>query len=192
MVNLTMRPATAADATDLMRLRTEAEGWLAAAGIDQWRSPGFRDRALAKWRTDIAEGRTWVAVTSSGDVAGTVTLSDADLDFWADTDAPDSALYVAKLITARRFAGQSLGGRILDWVGDRARERGLPWVRLDVWRSNTKLQNYYVAEGFTHVRTEAPTHRLSGWMAQRPASIVMHPQNPIETAPLAGQPRKAG
>lgn len=177
-----IRPATAADEADLMGLRVEAEQWLADAGIDQWRSPGFRDRALAKWRGEIAEGRTWVVEDSLASVVGTVTLAPPDLDFWRDEDDPYDAVYVAKLITARSTVGQRLGGHILDWVGTVARARGLAWVRLDCWRANTALQAYYLREGFTHVRTEAPEHRLSGWMAQRPGSVVMHPDTTLVTA----------
>lgn len=179
-MGLLIRPATSDDADALMALRIEAEEWLAAAGIDQWRSPGFRDRALAKWRTDIEEGRTWVVPGPRREILGTVTLARADRDFWDDDDDPDSAIYVAKLITARAAGGRQLGGRLLDWVGGVARRTEVPWVRLDVWRANERLQRYYLDEGFTHLRTEAPSHRLSGWMAQRPASTVMHPGSPLE------------
>jgi hypothetical protein len=61
-------------------------------------------------------------------------------------------------------------------------------LRLDVWRDNARLQNYYLAEGFEHVRTEAPSHRLSGWMAQRPSALVLH-EDPLitdDTPGLAG------
>lgn len=177
-----IRPADTADADALMALRIEAEEWLAAAGIDQWRSPGFRDRALAKWKVDIDEGRTWVVPGPADELLGTVTLARPDLDFWAESDAPNSAVYIAKLITSRASAGQQLGGRLLDWAGSVARDRGLPWLRLDVWRDNVRLQKYYLDEGFVHVRTEAPTHRLSGWMAQRPASVVRHPDSPLRIA----------
>jgi GNAT superfamily N-acetyltransferase len=180
--NYMVRPATSDDEDALMGLRIEAEAWLAEAGIDQWRSPGFRDRALAKWQKDIAEGRTWVVEDSRSDMAATVTLAPPDFDFWREEDDPHNAVYVAKLITARAAAGEGLGGRVLDWVGAVARERELKWVRLDCWRANTALQNYYLRESFTHVRTEAPAHRLSGWMAQRDASVVMHPEAPLKGA----------
>lgn len=178
MNQLTVRHASEADETALMKLRIEAEEWLARAGIDQWRSPGFRDRALAKWRDDIAAGRTWVVEDCRKEVLGTVTLARPDADFWKASDDPESAVYVAKLITARQAVGLQLGSRILDWVGSVARDRQLPWVRLDCWRTNVKLQGYYLQEGFEHVRTEAPAHRLSGWMAQRPATAVAHPDLP--------------
>ncbi|MFD8118619.1 GNAT family N-acetyltransferase [Streptomyces microflavus] len=169
-----LRLATTADVEALMALRIEAEGWLAAAGIDQWRNPQTRGPALAKWMTDIEASRTWVIEDQS--VLATVTLAAADMDFWQPDDSPDSAVYVAKLITTRAAKGSGLGGRLLDWAGSQAREQGKPWVRLDCWRDNLALQRFYLDEGFEHVRTEAPAHRLSGWLAQRPAAVVRHPE----------------
>lgn len=174
-----IRRATQADGAALMKLRLEAEEWLEAQGIDQWRSPGFRDRALDKWRTDIAAGRTYVVEDDDKDVVGTVTLARPDPDFWTPADDLDSAVYVAKLISTRRAAGSRLGGRIIDWAGSIARRQGRRWVRLDCDRANIRLQDYYLRESFAHVRTESPEHRLSGWMAQRPAEIVMYPDVPI-------------
>lgn len=181
-----IRRATPADSNALMKLRIEAEEWLASAGIDQWRSPGFRDRALAKWQVDITEGRTWVVPDADGELLGTITLARPDADFWTRADSPDSAVYVAKLITARSAAGQRLGGRLLDWAGGVARDQRLPWVRLDVWRDNVRLQRYYLDEGFEHVRTEAPPHRLSGWMAQRPSSLTRHADASLRTVDTPG------
>ncbi|WP_299541805.1 GNAT family N-acetyltransferase [uncultured Streptomyces sp.] len=162
-----------------MKLRTEAERWLASAGIDQWHDPKTRGPALEKWKADIAAGRTWV-VEEQGLAVATVTLASADRDFWNASDRPDEALYVAKLITARSVRGKNLGGRLLDWVGSQARQREKPWIRLDCWRTNTKLQDFYLAEGFQHVRTEAPPHRMSGWLGQRASSIVRY-ADPLRT-----------
>ncbi|MGW1189293.1 GNAT family N-acetyltransferase [Streptomyces sp. NPDC002559] len=170
-----IRPATLADAEALMELRLEAEQWLAQAGINQWRDPATRTPALQKWRRDISAGRTWV-VDEDAAVIATVTLAPPDADFWGEWDHPENAVYVAKLITARSVKGQGIGGLLLDWAGAQARHRGLPWIRLDCWRSNIALQRFYLQEGFHHVRTEAPPHRLSGWLGQRSASVVRHPE----------------
>lgn len=164
---LTIRPAGPDDSAALMALRIEAEEWLAAAGVDQWRNPETRGPALEKWRADIADGRTYVVEDQAAAVVGTVTLAQPDLDFWRDDDELDDALYVAKLITARSVAGQDVGGMLLDWVADLAREQGRRYVRLDVWRTNERLQRYYERHGFEHIRTEAPAHRMSGWLGQR-------------------------
>ncbi|MCX4451645.1 GNAT family N-acetyltransferase [Streptomyces sp. NBC_01789] len=175
-----LRLATTEDVDALMALRIEAEGWLAAAGIDQWRNPRTRGPALAKWVADIEAGRTWVLEDQV--VVATVTLALPDMDFWRTSDDPESAVYVAKLITARATKGRGLGSRLLDWSGSQARAQGKPWVRLDCWRDNLALQDFYMREGFAHVRTEAPTHRLSGWMGQRLASVVRHPDRLLTTS----------
>ncbi|MFD8263625.1 GNAT family N-acetyltransferase [Streptomyces griseoluteus] len=177
-----IRQATDDDAIALMKLRVEAEEWLATHGIDQWRSPGFRDRALEKWRTDIAAGRTYVVEDGDGGLGGTVTLARPDTDFWIPQDNLDSAVYIAKLITSRGTPGARLGGRIIDWAASVARRAGRPWVRLDCDRANGLLQAYYLDEGFAHVRTEYPEHRLSGWMGQRPAHIIQYPAFPLAEA----------
>ncbi|MGW2081961.1 GNAT family N-acetyltransferase [Streptomyces sp. NPDC001939] len=171
-----IKPAAVDAMPALMALRIESEEWLTTAGIDQWRDPATRARALKKWHRDIVAGRTWVVADGDRDaLLATVTLAEADMDFWRPEDEPDTGLYVAKLITSRRAKGLRLGGRILDWVGSMARETTRPWVRLDCWRSNAGLQDFYLSQGFTHLRTEAPEHRLSGWMAQRSSSVVRHP-----------------
>jgi GNAT superfamily N-acetyltransferase len=172
-----LRLAAEADVSELMALRIEAEGWLASAGIDQWQDPKTRGPALKKWMADIEAGRTWIVEDQA--VLATVTLAPADMDFWCERDQPDSAVYVAKLITARTAKGMNLGGRLLDWAGTEARRQGKPWVRLDCWRDNIALQQFYVHEGFHHVRTEAPSHRLSGWLGQRSASVVRHTDRPL-------------
>ncbi|WP_340559487.1 hypothetical protein [Streptomyces sp. GSL17-111] len=52
-----------------------------------------------------------------------------------------------------RLPGVNLGGRLLDWAGDRAWRAGAGWVRLDAWTSNERLHRYYLGQGFAHVRT---------------------------------------
>lgn len=174
-MTMTIRNADVRDIAGLMALRQEAAAWLQAAGIDQWNDQRTASVALAKWEQDIAAGRTHV-VEHEGAMAATITLARPDTDFWLPSDGLEDAVYVAKLITSRRWAGQALGGRLLDWAGAEARAHGKSFVRLDCWRTNKALQSFYLHEGFHHVRTEAPPHRLSGWLAQRPAFVARHPE----------------
>jgi ribosomal protein S18 acetylase RimI-like enzyme len=174
-----IRPATPNDVDDLMRLRTEAERWLADAHIDQWSNPEFGAKAIDKWLVAINSGLTWVIVDEDHRVRATVSTGAADLDFWTPEDDPSNARYIYKLIVSRNAAGTNLGARILDWSARVAAVEARRWLRLDVWRTNTGLQGYYERLGFTHVRTEAPAHRLSGWMAQRPAHLLTHPAEPL-------------
>jgi len=162
-----------------MALRTEAEQWLTTQGTDQWSDPETGARAIDKWRQSIDEGRSWVIVDADGGALATVSRGPVDRDFWHDSDGPETALYLYKLIVARKCAGTGLGGRVLDWAAQVAALEGRAWVRIDVWRTNTGLQSYYERNGFTHVRTESPSHRRSGWLAQRPTAGAAMPNLPL-------------
>ncbi|MFG3123685.1 GNAT family N-acetyltransferase [Streptomyces sp. NPDC048201] len=172
-----LRPAAAGDVPALLALRTEAEGWLHAKGTDQWSDPETGERAISKWRESIDEGRAWVVIGERGDVLATVSRGPVDRDFWTDADHPESALYLYKLIVARSAAGLNLGARVIDWMSRLAELEGRTWVRIDTWRTNSGLHSYYERHGFTHLRTEAPTHRRSGWLAQRPAGHLTLPDD---------------
>jgi GNAT superfamily N-acetyltransferase len=67
-----------------------------------------------------------------------------------------------KLTVARAYAGRGLGVELLDWAGNRAAVNGAKWLRVDVWTTNSKLQQYYLDHGFTHVRTVVLPHNPSG------------------------------
>lgn len=164
-----IRPAAGADVPALLSLRAEAEGWLRTKGTDQWSDPETGQRAMAKWRASIDEGRAWVVVDENGTVVATVSRGPVDRDFWTDADLPESALYLYKLIVARGASGRHLGTRVIDWMSRLAAMEGRTWVRIDTWRTNTELHSYYERLGFQHVRTEMTPHRRSGWLAQRAA-----------------------
>lgn len=173
----TIKPASAADVPALMALRTEAETWLSARGSDQWSDREAGARAIAKWHAAIDEGRTWLIADSKGDTLGTVSRGPVDRDFWNESDSPETAFYLYKLMVSRQAAGQGIGSLALDWAGRIASMEGRRWVRIDCWRSAHGLQRYYESLGFSHVRTEAPSHRKSGWLGQRPASMTLNQQS---------------
>ncbi|MGW3102785.1 N-acetyltransferase family protein [Streptomyces sp. NPDC001100] len=182
-----LRPAAAEDVPALLALREEAEGWLRTKGTDQWSDPETGERAIAKWRASIDEGRAWVVVGEQGRVLATVSRGPVDRDFWRDADRPESGLYLYKLMVAREASGRHLGTRVIDWMSRLAALEGRSWVRIDTWRTNTGLHAYYERLGFTHVRTEAPGHRRSGWLAQRPAGEVTLPHDLLAVGPHDGR-----
>ncbi|MFD9773754.1 GNAT family N-acetyltransferase [[Kitasatospora] papulosa] len=174
-----LRPARAEDVPALMALRTEAETWLGTKGTDQWSDPETGGKAITKWRASIDEGRAWVVTSDVGGVLATVSRGPVDRDFWTDDDHPESALYLYKLIVARQAGGHQLGARLVDWASNLAALEGRDWVRIDTWRTNRGLHAYYERLGFKHVRTESPSHRRSGWLAQRAVSELSLPERPL-------------
>lgn len=187
-----LRPAAAEDVPALLALRTEAEQWLHSKGTDQWSDPETGERAITKWRASIDEGRAWVVIGEHDEVLATVSRGPVDRDFWTDTDRPESALYLYKLIVSRQASGRQLGARVVDWMSRLAALEGRTWVRIDTWRTNSGLHSFYERLGFEHVRTEEPSHRRSGWLAQRPAGALALPHDLLPVGPLLPSQRAVG
>lgn len=168
--------ARAGDLAALLGFREEAAAWLSELGSDQWRRPYPADRLLAT----IEAGDVFMVRDSTRTVA-TITLApDAEEGLWTQAELSEPSMFVTKLTVARTHAGQNLGGRLLDWAGDRACQAGAKWLRLDAWTTNEALQQYYLRQGFEHVRTVREGGavnggpRVSGWLAQRRTTRVRH------------------
>lgn len=115
-----------------------------------------------------------VRYTRAHDAIATITLDErADPELWQQRDDPTGALYAHRMVVMRAEAGKGLGSSMLDWASRRAAMVGKKWLRLDVWATNSKLQDYYVNEGFENVRTLRFAHRGSGALFQRPAGVEL-------------------
>lgn len=168
-----IRPAGPDDLAAILALRTEAERWLAHNGIRQWTADydQYARGVLTRW---VRSGNAWVVDHQDQTVATvSVMLRVPDPDFWGWADPADQvdALYIGKMIVSRALAGRGLGDAIMNWASLRAARAEVNWLRLDVRRDNTRLQEYYLDRLFIHVRTwHEPRRRTeSGWLAQRPA-----------------------
>ncbi|MDQ1305475.1 MAG: hypothetical protein QG671_1306 [Actinomycetota bacterium] len=170
MTTFTVRHATDADLDALVGLRRYAEQWLHAEGIDQWTDHARGARTI---QTGIATGTSLVVQTAAGGVIASFSLAGPDLDFWTPGDDLDAALYLYKFMIGPQGRGTGLGDALLDWACSRATEHGKRWLRLDCWRTNTRLQAYYARRGFTLVRTVTVPGRDSGALLQRPATMRM-------------------
>lgn len=166
------------DVADLIELRRESERWLASRGIDQW-TDKWMDVADEKAHRAVRQRRAWIIKTSDGETAATVTLGGPDEDLWHVSDGP--ALYLYKLIVARRFAGLGLGAAVMDWACTQAAKYGYPYLRLDAWPSNPQLLDHYRRHGFRDVRIEHVPGRDTGALMQRRAKITPTPQLVDET-----------
>ncbi|TGZ16243.1 hypothetical protein DV517_12160 [Streptomyces sp. S816] len=93
-------------------------------------------------------------VVDGNTTAATITLTpDAEEGLWTQQELQEPSMFVNKLTVARTHEGRNLGGRLLDWAGERAYLAGTKWLRLDAWTTNEALQHYYLRQGFKHVRT---------------------------------------
>ncbi|MDG4794590.1 GNAT family N-acetyltransferase [Micromonospora sp. WMMD1082] len=169
-----MRVAEASDFAAVARLQSDVVRWLATRGLDQWQSVESNDRQtperMQKRIADaIGRGECFVLTDDSRIVATVIIDELADPEFWQDEDDPGDALYVHRMIVSRNYAGRGIGENLVDFALRLARKRGKKWLRLDAWRTNPALHEYYRQLGFDHVRTVSLPHRGSGALFQRHA-----------------------
>ncbi|MCX5246978.1 GNAT family N-acetyltransferase [Streptomyces sp. NBC_00201] len=164
------------DLPKLLAFRQEAAAWLSKLGTDQWSRPYPADRLL-----ETIESGTVFMVRDGDATVATITLTpDPEEGLWTEQELSEPSLFINKLTVARTHAGRNLGGRLLDWAGDRAFRASAKWLRLDAWTANEGLQRYYLDQGFEHVRTVREGvavnggPRVSGWLAQRAARPADH------------------
>ena len=168
MTILPMRIARVDELSEVVALWNEASQWLAEQGTDQWQYP-VRVEAIAE---RIGAGRLWLLDGEDGRPTATVTLDEtADSAIWKDSDNPDDALYLHRLVVARRAAGVKLGSLILNWADQQVLDRGRRYLRLDAWTTNRQLQQYYVSEGFRLVRLVQDDDVPSGAADEREAQV---------------------
>lgn len=165
-----IRRANDSDAATVADLWTEASAWLRAQGSDQWQYPVRWENLNAA----VQSGTCWVIEHASATI-GTITLDgDADPMYWGPEDIPASALYAHRMVTARTARGMALGSAMLDWAGQKAQETGRTWIRLDAWRTNIRLREYYSSQGFELVRVVEDPRNGSGACFQRPAHVRLN------------------
>ncbi|MFI0453729.1 GNAT family N-acetyltransferase [Actinomadura sp. 6N118] len=164
----TIRLATAGDLGDVLGLLNQAASWLHSRGLDQW-PDGFGPERITPM---IERGEVYIVRGNSGAALATVAVSTTgDTDFWTPEELAEPSLYVSKLATTRLPAGQGLGELLLRWTVDLAASQDAVWARLDVWRTNRQLHDWYRRAEWTHVRTVSLAHRRSGALFQRPAKV---------------------
>jgi ribosomal protein S18 acetylase RimI-like enzyme len=194
---LAVRPATVTDMAAILTLLDEASAWLRTKDTDQWAQPwpslSARNRRIFN---GLCAGRTWLVVDDRNAAVATVTSRRyGNHKLWSREELREPAVYLSRLIVARRHAGMGIGEALIDWAGERAqRYWNAQWVRIDVWTSNIALRNYYEKRGFRYYgelrfRADTPDEERypSGALYQKPAAAIDHAAAARfrELAPLA-------
>lgn len=155
------------------QLRDEAETWLAAQGIDQFTASPASKSALAHDDIDrLFDAGQFLAVPRSaangGGIPGTIgavaAVTEPDPDFWTTEEMAEPQAYLSRFLVAEH--GKNTGLHLLFALQAAESRRGSRWIRLDCWRTNRKLHEYYLRNGFDRVRTEVVPGRMSGELFQ--------------------------
>lgn len=128
-----------------IELLEELADWLETRGIRQW--PRGRVRRSLQYFAESIDRREVHLAFVDHELAGTLRLLMRDPIVWPECTS-DDAVYVYNLAVRRRWAGQEMGGRLLNWAERRAASLGRRFVRLDSMPDNAFLRGYYERQGF--------------------------------------------
>jgi GNAT superfamily N-acetyltransferase len=159
-----------------LRLIDEASAWLRTMNTDQWAEPWpTREARDERVRRDLADGKTWF-VWDRWTLAAMVTIAERpNPHVWSDSECEPSepAVYVHRLVTARKYAGLGLGAQLIDWAGIRGLlQYQAKWIRIDVWTTNDGLHQYYKMQRFEPCGYCTDPHYPSGALFQKSVSEI--------------------
>ena len=63
------------------------------------------------------------------------------------------SLYIDDLCVLDGYRKQGIGGKVLDYVLDFARENGVEQITLNVWQGNEPAISFYKDKGFSPLKT---------------------------------------
>jgi GNAT superfamily N-acetyltransferase len=176
--------ATAEHLPVVLGLVDEASEWLRTRKTDQWATPWpTREARDKRILTGLHNEKTWI-VWDGDTAAATATIATrANTSVWQNPectcDLLEKAVYVHRLIIARKYAGTGLGEELINWAGLRGKRRNrAKWVRIDVWTSNQALHAYYAKIGFERCGKCPDSSYPSGALFQKPTAAITKPARP--------------
>jgi ribosomal protein S18 acetylase RimI-like enzyme len=116
-----------------------------AGGIPLW--PDYLAELI---RSEIQAGLHFSAYDADERLVGYFSLALADPLIWAQEEKGD-ALYIHRMCVNPEAKGQRFARHVLSWACGYASGAGRKHVRMDTWRDNARLIDYYVACGFRRV-----------------------------------------
>lgn len=167
---MTIRRAVPGDVRTVTAILHSVARWMHQQGIEQW-PEGSPSLGPVRIGAQIERGEFWI-VSEDRDPVAVIALSpDGDSDFWTPAELAEPAMYASKAAVLRRMAGHGLGAMLLRWAVDHAYADGAGRVRLDVWKTNGALQDYYRSQGWEYLRTVEADGRNSGALFCHPAAM---------------------
>ena len=142
---------TAADIESLMEIFREAQGTIAALGIDQWQN-GYPSTPVVE--EDVEKQQSY-SVRHEGRVCGTFVLVDYEPLYdniedghWRSGDESRDYLAMHRVAVAVAMRGQGVPTRMIDFAAKLALEKGKRSLRIDTHRGNVVMRRMLEKNGF--------------------------------------------
>lgn len=145
-----IRQASEQDFDSVWGIISTCSDWLVEKGHDNWARYYSRDLIAKK----LQNQEVYLLSSVDGRVVGTVTLDDKPVDYYttediAAFDEPEAAaLYVTALGVIPAEQGKGYASWMMEFVEDKARERGLKYIRFDCRARYMEAVRFYEHRGF--------------------------------------------
>ncbi len=137
----------AARPADLALLSPLVEAYHAFEGIDL--SADRRQAALERLLADSRLGGVWLVETRPAPAEGAPrVIGYIALCFGFSIEFAGIDSFVDELFLVEEVRGRGIGARVLELIADKARERGVSALHLEVDRANRRAQRLYHRSGF--------------------------------------------
>ena len=133
----------------LCAITEEAKRQLKGLGLDQWQK-GYPSPEV--WQSDIEKGITWVAVENGAVLGAFMFSTEPDPSYavidgaWL-TNGPYGSMH--RVCVADAAKGKGVAGALFAFGFQRAKELGMPSVRIDTHGGNVPMKRALAKAGFT-------------------------------------------
>jgi GNAT superfamily N-acetyltransferase len=141
-MQINIQVAEARHLEEIVSIIRQTSKWLKAKGINQWNE----NFPITRLEAEVSNGELFVVLDKSKKVIGTLSLSNSEGELWPNDGL--SAIYLNRLAISREYAGLNLGVRIIDWVKEYSKRKGLNRLRLNCDKTNPFLPHFYHGCGF--------------------------------------------
>jgi GNAT superfamily N-acetyltransferase len=153
---MTIKRSSAADEPRFLEFWNRALAGQRASRLPLW--PGYPAERI---RAEIRAGLHYSSYGPDGRLDGYFSLALDDPLIWGEEERGD-AVYIHRMCVNPAAKGGRFAARVLAWACGYAAGAGRKHVRMDTWRDNPRLIDYYVSCGYRragdrHVKGD---HRL--------------------------------
>lgn len=139
--------------------------WMEDSGMNPskwWKPENLNKEVLLKY---AKPEEFYVGLVDGEPAAAEILQTSQDAQDWQEIDKGKSvkALYVHWLCVDRKFAGQGLPGKMIDFAKDFAREKGVNLIRVDTNADEKKLRKIYEDLGFKLVAEIKEDYRTTAF-----------------------------
>ncbi|AIJ37726.1 GNAT family N-acetyltransferase [Flavobacterium psychrophilum] len=86
-------------------------------------------------------------IINGNDILCLFSICFSDILIWREMENGD-AIYLHRIDVNPKFKGQKQFEKILNWIIEFAKEKGLKYIRMDTWADNPNIIEYYKSYGF--------------------------------------------